>query len=169
MRTAAMEGHKRPGDATCRGDSWVERGYEVLVSFADTETQPGHAIVCVARMQDSQVEGIAVLTFGIEEYLRDHPIDVPLVHSGSDRDLPQARNVRVNYLPGLRDAVKHLADYGHTRIGYISGQLRFNSMKTRYKAVRKAISAASVDLDKGLVAERPYLERWRLEAAINFG
>lgn len=131
----------------------VEHGYEVLVSFADIETRPDHAAVCAARMQERQVEGIAVLTFGMEQYLRDFAIDVPLVHAGNDSDLPQARNVRVNYFPGFRDAVKHLADYGHTRIGYISGQLRWSSMKTRYEAVRKAIRTAGLDFNKELVAE----------------
>lgn len=131
----------------------VEEGYEVLISFADTETRPDHAAVCAARMQERQVEGIAVLTFGMEQYLQDYPIDVPLVHAGTDRDLPQARNVRVNYFPGFRDAVRHLAEYGHTRIGYISGQLSWSSMKNRYEAVRKAVRTAGLTFEKGLVAE----------------
>lgn len=129
----------------------VEHGYEVLVSFADTETHPDHAAVCAARMQERQVEGIAVLTFGMEQYLRDCPIDVPMVHAGNDRDLPKARNVRINYLPGFRDAAKHLADFGHRRIGYISGRLDWSSMKTRYEAVRRALKSAGLELDKELV------------------
>ncbi len=131
----------------------VEHGYEVLISFADTETRPDHAAVCAARMQERQVEGIAILTFGMEHHLSHFPIDVPLVHAGNDRDLPQARNVRVNYFPGFRDALKHLADFGHTRIGYISGQLSWSSMKTRYEAVRRATKAADLTFDKDLVAE----------------
>jgi DNA-binding LacI/PurR family transcriptional regulator len=47
----------------------VEQGYEVLVSFADTEIRPDHIAVCAARMQERQVEGIAVLTFGMEQFL----------------------------------------------------------------------------------------------------
>jgi DNA-binding LacI/PurR family transcriptional regulator len=35
----------------------VEHGYEVLISFADTETRPDHVAVCAGRMQERQVEG----------------------------------------------------------------------------------------------------------------
>ena len=49
----------------------VEEGYEVLVSFADTERRPDHVFTCATRMQERQVEGIAVLTFGMEQYCKE--------------------------------------------------------------------------------------------------
>ena len=131
----------------------VEQGYEVLVSFADTETHPDHIAVCAQRMQERQVEGIAVLTFGMEEQLAKSAIDVPVVYAGADRDLEKVRNVRINYVSGFRDAVRHLADYGHERIGYLSGQLHWSSMKNRYESLRKAMKLAGMTLDKDLVAE----------------
>src|ERR1700733_10540740 len=78
----------------------VEQGYEVLISFADTETRPDHIAVCAERMQERQVEGIAALTFGMEEQLAKSPIDVPVVYAGADHDLAGVRNVRINYVPG---------------------------------------------------------------------
>lgn len=131
----------------------VKNGYEVLVSFADTETRPDHVAVCAARMRERQVEGIAVLTFGMEQYLQDNPIDIPMVYAGADHDLPGVRNIRVNYLPGMRDAVRHLADFGHRRIGYLSGQLTWSSMRTRYDSFRRAVKSAGIPFDKELVAE----------------
>jgi DNA-binding LacI/PurR family transcriptional regulator len=131
----------------------VQHGYEVLVSFADTETHPDHIGVCVARMQERQVEGIAVLTFGMEEQLAKSTIDVPIVYAGADHDLDGVRNVRINYLPGFRDAVRHLAEFGHERIGYLSGRLTWSSMRTRFESLRKAMKLSSVALDKDLVAE----------------
>lgn len=131
----------------------VQHGYEVLISFADTETHPNHVAVCAARMQERQVEGIAVLTFGMEQYLRDFPKDVPLVYAGANHDLKGVRNIRINYLPGMRAAVKHLSDFGHKRIGYLSGQLSWSSMKTRYEVLRKAFRSVGVPFDKELVAE----------------
>lgn len=131
----------------------VEQGYEVLVSFADTETHPDHIAICAQRMQERQVEGIAVLTFGMEEQLAKSAIDVPVVYAGADRDLEKVRNVRINYLTGFRDAVRHLADYGHERVGYLSGQLHWSSMKNRYESLRKAMKLAGMTLDKDLVAE----------------
>jgi DNA-binding LacI/PurR family transcriptional regulator len=131
----------------------VARGFEVLVSFADTETNPDHIAQCAARMQERQVEGIAVLTFGMEEQLAHCAIDVPIVYSGADHDLPGVRNVRINYLPGYRDAVRHLVEFGHERIGYLSGRLSWSSLRTRYDALRKAMKLNGASLDKDLVAE----------------
>ncbi len=131
----------------------VEQGYEVLISFADTETRPDHIAVCAARMQERQVEGIAALTFGMEEQLANVAIDVPVVYAGADHDLKGVRNVRINYLPGFKDAIKHLVDFGHQRIGYMGGRMSWSSMRTRFDAMRKAMKLAGAPFDKELVAE----------------
>jgi LacI family transcriptional regulator len=131
----------------------VEQGYEVLISFADTETYPDHVAVCAARMQERQVEGIAALTFGMEEQLANSSIDVPMVYAGADHDLDGVRNVRINYLTGFRDAIKHLSDFGHVRIGYLSGQMSWSSMKTRFEGFRKAMKIVGVPFEKDLIAE----------------
>jgi DNA-binding LacI/PurR family transcriptional regulator len=134
----------------------VQQGYEVLISFADTETHPDHVATCAVRMQERQVEGIAVLTFGMEQYLINAAIDVPMIYAGNDSDLPDIRNIRMNFLPGMRDAVKHLVDFGHQRIGYLCGQLNWNSMRTRYDVVRRAFKGAGLPMDKELFVECPH-------------
>lgn len=131
----------------------VAQGYEVLISFADTETQPDHVAVCAARMRERQVEGIAVLTFGMEEQLANSPIDIPLVYVGADHDLEGVRNVRINYLTGFRDAIKHLKEFGHERVGYLSGNMSWSSMRTRFESFRKALKLTGMSFDKELVAE----------------
>jgi DNA-binding LacI/PurR family transcriptional regulator len=131
----------------------VEHGYEILISFADTETHPNHVAICATRMQERQVEGIAVMTFGMEQYLQTCSIDIPMVYAGADHDLPGIRNIRINYLPGMREAVRHLADFGHQRIGYLSGQLIWSSMRIRYEAFRKALRGAGIPFEKDLVVE----------------
>ncbi len=135
----------------------VAQGYEVLVSFADTETDPNHVSVCANRLKERKVEGVAVLTFGMEQSLnnanRDDAVALPMVYAGADRSLEGVRKIRINYLSGMRDAVKHLADFGHRRIGYLSGQLRMSSMRARFEALRKAMKSAGVPFDKEIVAE----------------
>lgn len=132
----------------------VESGFEVLISFADTETDPQHIARCADRMKERQVEGIAVLTFGMEQGITARGREpVPMVYAGADHQLPGIRNIRINYLAGIREAVKHLSDFGHERIGYLSGRLEWSSMQMRYQALRKAMRAADVPLDKELVAE----------------
>lgn len=132
----------------------VEKGFEVLISFADTERDPEHVVACVNRMRERQVEGIAVLTFGMEESLegKAEELGLPIVFAGADLK-GEALNIRINYLAGMRDAVKHLADFGHTRIGYLSGRQTWSSMRTRYDALRKALKMNKVAFDKDLVAE----------------
>lgn len=132
----------------------VEHGFEVLVSFADTETIPNHITICVNRMKERQVDGVAVLTFGMEEQLLNQAGAgaLPMVFAGAERAIDGVRNIPVNYLTGMRAAVKHLADFGHERIGYLSGNLNWSSMRTRYDAFRRAMKALKLPLDKDLVA-----------------
>jgi LacI family transcriptional regulator len=132
----------------------VEQGFEVLISFADTEADPNHVLVCLNRMRERQVEGIAVLTFGMEESLagKGVTLNVPIVYAGVPLNFP-ASNLRINYLSGMRAAVQHLADFGHTRIGYLSGRMTWSSMRTRYDALRKAMKQTGIPFEKQLVAE----------------
>ena len=131
----------------------VQNGFEVLISFADTETDPSHIAVCANRMKERQVEGIAILTFGMEQSLTGNSSSLPIVYAGADRAIEGVRNIRINYLTGMRDAVKHLADFGHKRIGYLSGQLNWSSMRMRYEALRKAMKLAGVAFNKEVVVE----------------
>lgn len=133
----------------------VAGGYEVLISFADTETNPNHVSICADRMIERQVEGIAVLTFGMEQSLdcKSDGIGIPAVYVGADRTQRGIRSIRVNYLSGIREAVKHLADFGHRRIGYLSGQLKVGSMRARYDALRTAMKSTGIDFDKEIIAE----------------
>jgi LacI family transcriptional regulator len=132
----------------------VSHGFEVLISFADTETNPNHIAVCAERLKERQVEGIAVLTFGMEQSLvGTGESELPMVYAGADRQLEGIKNLRINYLAGMRDAVKHLVEFGHNRIGYLSGNLDWSSMRMRHDALRKAMRAAGVPIQKELLAE----------------
>jgi DNA-binding LacI/PurR family transcriptional regulator len=133
----------------------VAHGFEVLIGFADIETDPNHVSVCAHRMMERQVEGVAILTFGMEQSLdnKAEGLNLPMVYVGADRTQVGIRNIRVNFLTGMREAVKHLADFGHRRIGYLSGQLRMSSMRARLDAFRKAMKSAGINFNKEIVAE----------------
>lgn len=132
----------------------VAHGFEVLISFAETETLPDHITHCAERMKERQVDGIAVLTFGMEEQLEEvaRQNAVPMVFAGAIRPLKGVRDIRINYFHGMRGAVKHLVEFGHHRIGYLSGKMTWSSMRTRYDALRRAMRLAGVPLDPRLVA-----------------
>jgi DNA-binding LacI/PurR family transcriptional regulator len=130
----------------------VEQSYEVLVSFADTETIADNLQACASRMQGCGVEGMAVLTFGMEGQLAKCPIDIPMVYAGVNRDLKGIRNVRLNYETGFREAIRHLVGLGHERIGYLSGQLGLSSMSDRYRSLRRAMKFVGLSFNQDLVA-----------------
>jgi DNA-binding LacI/PurR family transcriptional regulator len=131
----------------------VENGYEVLVSFADTAIHRDQVAACAERMQRRRVDGIAVLTFGLEQCLIYRPIEIPMIYAGEKRDVPGAINIRINYLTGMKEAVSHLVGFGHQRIGYLSGNLGLSTMWSRYQAARNAINEEGLALDKELVSE----------------
>ena len=134
----------------------------MLVSFADTETHPDHVAPCAVRMQERQVEGIAVLTFGMEQYLTGSSIDIPMIYAGNDSALPGIRNVHINYLPGMREAVKHLVDFGHQRIGYLCRPTQLEQHAHPLRRRPKGDQRSRTSAGQGAVCRLPsYLGRRR--------
>src|SRR6266581_2566688 len=71
-----------------------------------------------SRMFERRVDGVAILTFGMEDSLLEHlrVRNVPLVFVDVGPDIPGVSNIRINYQNGIRQAVQHLAALRHTRI-----------------------------------------------------
>ena len=67
------------------------------------------------RMLQRNVDGVAVMTFGIEEDLVQKLVEreFPLVFVDAGPDLPKSRVLKVDYGEGIRQAVQHLAALGH--------------------------------------------------------
>src|SRR5438445_13767362 len=86
---------------------------------------------CVCRMIERQVEGVAVMTFGMEEaLLEDLKLrQVPLVFVDVGPRRPRVSNLRVDYLSGIRQAVQHVAALRHERSALITGPHRLKSAK----------------------------------------
>src|SRR6201984_1858564 len=117
----------------------VQHNYEILLT--STVHDPKRMESSVRRMIERRVEGVAVLTFGMEEslieYLRYRK--VPLVFVDVGPDVPGVANIRVNYLHGIRQAVQHLAALRHTRIAFIAGPQHLKSAMARRDAFRTAM------------------------------
>lgn len=104
----------------------VENNYEILLT--STIHDPKRMESAVRRMIERRVDGVAILTFGMEDSLIEHLRDrkVPLVFVDVGPDVPGIANIRVNYLSGIRQAVQHLAALRHVRIAFISGPQHLN-------------------------------------------
>jgi DNA-binding LacI/PurR family transcriptional regulator len=118
----------------------VEQGYEVLIG--STNYDPARTESLMRRMLQRNVDGVAVMTFGIEEGLVQRLVEneFPLVFVDAGPALPNIRVIKVNYGEGIRQAVQHLAALGHRRIAFISGPLRLRSAVARRDAFLKSMS-----------------------------
>lgn len=116
----------------------VEVGYETLIGSTNYDLH--RMELCVQRMLERKVEGVAVMTFGIEEPLLDRLSSqgIPMVFIDV---APRKKNIsiiHVNYESGIREAVQHLAALGHRRIGFISGPQWLHSATARLNAFTSA-------------------------------
>jgi DNA-binding LacI/PurR family transcriptional regulator len=124
----------------------VDGGYEVLI--ASTGYDPARTAVCLRRMVERNVDGVAVMTFGAERPLLEELIsrNVPLVFIDAGASLPGSTMLHVDYRQGIEQAVQHLAALGHRSIGFISGPLSQKSAvmrKDAFTAAMRGIGAAA--------------------------
>ncbi|MDE3136544.1 MAG: LacI family DNA-binding transcriptional regulator [Acidobacteriota bacterium] len=115
-------------------DVAVHHSYEILTTSVGHD--PRRLALAVRRMIERRVEGVAIVTFGLEEALFDElkSRKIPLVFIDVGPALPRISNIKIDYLYGIRQAVQHLAALRHTRIAFISGPLSLKSAVARQRA-----------------------------------
>lgn len=121
-------------------DVAVQHNYEVLVMSTVHDSK--RMALSVRRMIERRVDGVAIVTFGMEEALLENlkSRNVPLVFIDVGPSLSRISNIRIDYLHGIRQAVQHLAALRHRRIGFISGPLALKSAIARQRAFNQAMS-----------------------------
>lgn len=132
----------------------VEHGYEILLT--STVHDPKRMESSVRRMIERRVDGIAVMTFGMEERLLiDDPKlrNVPLVFVDVGPRGPRVSNIRIDYQRGIRQAVQHLAALRHERIAFISGPLRLRSAMARRRAFELSMREIGLTAKLALMME----------------
>jgi DNA-binding LacI/PurR family transcriptional regulator len=112
----------------------VEHGYEILIG--STNYDPKRMESCVRRMLERKVDGVAIMTFGIEELLlkRFAAGDIPTIFIDIGPEHERSTTLIVDYRQGIYEGVQHLAVLGHRKIGFISGPLKLRSADTRKAA-----------------------------------
>jgi DNA-binding LacI/PurR family transcriptional regulator len=112
----------------------VAQGYEVMIGSTNYDAARTESLI--RRMLQRNVDGVAVMTFGIEEQLVQKLVEqeFPLVFVDAGPELENIRVLKVNYGEGIREAVQHLAALGHREIAFISGPLRMRTAVTRRDA-----------------------------------
>jgi LacI family transcriptional regulator len=131
----------------------VEQHYEILLT--STIHDPKRMELAVRRMIEGRVDGVAILTFGMEEYLLEHLRfrNLPLVFIDIGPKAPRVSNIRVDYADGIRQAVQHLAALRHERIGFISGPLRLRSAMARKDAFQASMREIGLPVKSDFLVE----------------
>ncbi len=134
-------------------DIAVEHGYEILVS--STNYDPKRMSHCIRRMLERKVEGVAVMTFGIEEPLLDQLArrKVPLVFIDVGPKRPSVSVLKVDYHHGIRQGVQHLAAMGHRDIAFISGPMALHSAQSRRAAFLSSLKECGIVPESSWIVE----------------
>jgi DNA-binding LacI/PurR family transcriptional regulator len=131
----------------------VERDYEILIASTNYERKKMEQ--CVRRMLERKVDGIAVMTFGIEDILfeRFAQDDVPVVFIDAAPPRPLSSVLAVDYRMGIYEGVQHLAVLGHRKIGFIRGPLRLRSADAREAAFLDSLRAIGIKPNSAWMVE----------------
>jgi DNA-binding LacI/PurR family transcriptional regulator len=131
----------------------VAHGYEILVSSSNSD--PVVLATCVRRMLERKVEGVAVLSFGAEEPVLDQLMhhDIPIVLAEFRLGDPKVSTILLDYSTGIHEAVKHLVNLGHTRIGFLAGPHKLHSAITRENDFRNAMDQTGLRVNQDWIIE----------------
>jgi DNA-binding LacI/PurR family transcriptional regulator len=131
----------------------VEHQYEILLT--STMNDPQQMKSSVRRMIERRVEGVAIMTFGMEDVLLEdlRLREIPMVFVDVGPNRPRASNIRIDYLAGIREAVEHLAALHHKRIAFISGPNTLKSAQARKAAFGQAMKGAGLSAHSELMVE----------------
>ncbi|MFP5232347.1 MAG: LacI family DNA-binding transcriptional regulator [Acidobacteriota bacterium] len=123
----------------------VARGYEILIGSTNYETQTME--ICARRMLERKVDGVAVMTFGFEDFFLDRftAENIPYVFIDPAPSRPLNSVLAVNYLTGISEGVQHLAVLGHRKIAFISGPLNRRSALSRKEAFLSCLHSIGIN------------------------
>ena len=140
----------------------VRHGYELLIGSTNYDSVLQH---CLRRMIERNVDGVAIMTFGVEDPVLEElsSRNIPMVFV----DIPQEvftpaesptspfhpDTLMVDYLHGMQQAVEHLVALGHCDIGFISGPLAQHSASLRRVAFFASMHAAGCTPQERFVIE----------------
>jgi DNA-binding LacI/PurR family transcriptional regulator len=111
--------------------------------------------LCVRRMIERKVDGVAIMTSEIDRHLLDElsKRHLPIVFLDIGKVKPLISNMSVDYTRGVREAVLHLVSLGHKRFGFIAGPSELKSARTRRTAFMECLRECGVSEKQQIVVE----------------
>lgn len=134
-------------------DLALQNGYDVLVN--STNYDNSRTALCVRRMIDRKVDGVAIMTSEMDRSLTEQFASrkVPLVFLDVGGVGQRVSNIKVDYRQGITQAVDHLRSLGHSRVAFISGPMHLKSARLRRDAFLDCLKQRDLETNPGLIEE----------------
>jgi LacI family transcriptional regulator len=138
------------------------RGIAVLLAETDEEAELESSLTTTLR---GRADGVIVASPRGETLdLMAITGDIPLVLV--NRDIPGANRVLIDTATGMREAVAHLAELGHTRLAYLAGPERSWSNTERIKAFLGSTQERGIGAEV-VPSDRPdYASGWKAVTSV---
>jgi len=129
----------------------VEHGHEVLI--ANTDYRPERMEICVRRMLERKVDGVAIMTSEMDpELIRMlNGRGIPIVFLDTGSVGPGISNISLDYDSGVDQAIDHLTSLDHRRIAFVSGPANLPSARTRYEAFVASLRRKKLECSEELI------------------
>ncbi len=135
-------------------DMCSNEGYTVVL--CNTDEQPDKAIYHLNTLYQQRVAGLIVVSPGqiipqLQKLLdRGYPIVI------ADRPLPalETDTVVADHYGGASQAIQHLVDLGHRRIGLIVSNRYLETIKLRWAGVEDTLRAAGIPVEERFIYDR---------------
>ena len=146
-------------------DVAVENGYELMIASTNYDTERMKR--CIRRLVERNAEGVAVMTFGIEEPLLEDLAErrIPLVFVDIGPERPGISILKIDYQHGIREGVQHLAALGHRNIAFVAGPLELHSAQSRLTAFKKSLQECGISAERKWIVEGEHTMEGGMEAA----
>ena len=147
---AVMKGAEQAGRAV---------GYSLL--FATSRRDPSQEILAARLLLGRQVDGMIVISSRAAGYYTDllGSDEMPLVLINHELHDPHAHSVRTDNRDGIRQAVVHLRELGHSRIAFVAGPEGGRSSRERLEAFCEArASSGLLELPGWLIEGKGLIE-----------
>jgi DNA-binding LacI/PurR family transcriptional regulator len=129
----------------------VEHSYEVLI--ANTDYQADRMEVCVRRMLERKVDGVAIMTSEMDpeliQMLCGRGIPIAFLDTGAVG--PGITNISLDYDSGVDQAMDHLTSLGHRKIAFVSGPANLASARTRSDAFLASLERKKIKCSEAFI------------------
>ncbi|PFG15002.1 LacI family DNA-binding transcriptional regulator [Bacillus sp. es.036] len=127
-------------------------GYKVLLG--NTYQDPEKAYSYIEELKQKQVDGMILLTTRLDnDVITDIAERYPVVLTSDFIEGLNVPTVAIDNISSSREAVEHLVQLGHSRIGMITGPLNSLLSRDRLKGYRQALFANEIAIEGVLIQE----------------